>query len=267
MQPNVSLVKNQPQETNKRGQPLFFFTVFSHFLQHQSICILYTVHIPRKVIYMNGRNITIIIFSIVGLFLLAYGTRIGIDHLVKYAGIALGFSISLLAVVFHLVGNTIPGLHVFTFLMNSFTTGFSISSFYTYFDINISNIELQHVMIVAFITILVATLFQRLKYRNKYLLIFILLTFPTIITLWIVTGNSMYGMVLFTAIITFFFIHGIFTKSTTLKEYLKVQSERSFGFYAVVTIIVFIVISNGEALEGLGYGFDPTGSKRKTHRY
>jgi hypothetical protein len=191
----------------------------------------------------------------VGIGLTTISLLYGLETFEAITGLLLGFAITLLSVIIHLMGNLTTVLHLISFTINSITVGWSISSVYTYLEVIPSKDDIFLVgAIMGMIGLSLVVLFQITKnaYYKKglYIVTTTLLLLSTII-LWFSIKELLYSLFIFYAIIVIFHSLSYVLQSDDLETFRKHKSIISFSHYILVSIIALVIVSEGEALQGL----------------
>lgn len=184
------------------------------------------------------------------------GIQAGLESSSKWVVIIIGLGMMIGTIIVFQMGKTNRALYYIACTLNSFATGLVMSAYYIHFEYNPPYESNVLIAIVVFIVVSLLGLIpiKEKIYKKRKLITALLVVFgyTVILTLLLVTKDQFYSQVFFISQIGFFFtIAMIFLKDE--EEVLRYCSLSTFGVFIVVLASVLIVLSEGEALEGVGY--------------
>lgn len=181
------------------------------------------------------------------------GMFIGFEQENKWVITGLSVGILLLSIILFQMGKKNNFLYYISNSLNSFATGLVISIYYIHYDITLNMNSLLFVITSLFIVINVISIIPNsriMKNKTKLKSFLIILTgYMVTIPLWIIYDNPIYSLLFFLLHILYFYIIAI--KIVNSDNLLRTISLSTFGMFALVTYAVIIVVSEGEALEGV----------------
>ena len=209
---------------------------------------------------------TMLLFFLGALFITIQGLNVGLEYINQFFGLIIGVVLVLISIIFHQLGKR-KDKHFFiiSYVMNYFATGLSISTYYVMTD----NVVIERdifiaviIVLISFLLFLLVSLHQNIKSFITALVVLIVIgTYVATITMWImddVTINSMLFFVANIGLFNIFVLNRYLIKGTSI---FQLESGYSYGAYIVISIVVLVIISEGEVLDAGGIGFGD--SKRK----
>ena len=156
----------------------------------------------------------------------------------------------------HFLGKKKTIYYFITYLINSIAVGLSISTHYHVKEIIPSDKQFLIVSLISFGIILITSLLTLPKVIKPFAKLIvsleILALFITSIVLWINNDPTFYSLLFYYLNITYFYMVCTITASSNIKQLFRKISIVSFSVFIIISIIVIIIISEGEVLEGLG---------------
>jgi hypothetical protein len=209
-----------------------------------------------------------IIFAFIGLLIISYSVDFGFEYLVSYdksIGLVIGIALMIVGILIYQLGKFNQIFYYMSFIINMIAIGLSIT---TYYVLKAYSLAMQDFYVAILISIAILILFsllsriQLIKRHHKFFLtVFIILSFMISLTLWLSSDNFT-GLSFYFLNVMYFFMIGIVSSPESFKEIAKEMAWISFGAFILISIIVLIIISEGEALSGLD-GFDLSEPRKK----
>ncbi|MBE6648533.1 MAG: hypothetical protein E7614_03315 [Ruminococcaceae bacterium] len=216
-----------------------------------------------------SRSLTVYGFSLFSLFIFLTSSNIISNNLNKWVAFWVGIALMACAVPLHCCKKKIT--YVISVFLNSFGGGFCFSALLSHKDLKAEISEFILGVLPSFVVLTLILLLVLLSKKRKRILnvALIILSVALIIVsfeLWMKYDNMSYMFGFFCAIISAFY-SGVFlyTANKENRNIMRDISFGSFGFFMLIAIIVLIIISGGEVLEGLGDIFGG-GSKDKKNK-
>lgn len=198
----------------------------------------------------------ILLYVLVAYVLITVGLHSGFELFNRYVSIIIGISMMLLAIPIHVLGKKQLLFYLISFLMNTFGLGLSFATYYEYRGMLPT---IDDFIIVSMITFSVIAFFgamtfpKRIKpYVKLFAVVVIMVLFIVSIVLWVRNEALIYSLFFYFLNTTYFFMVGMISASHQLKDLAKEMSLTSFGAFIILSIIVLLIVSEGEALEGIG---------------
>ena len=204
---------------------------------------------------MRYKRRVIFLYVIAAYILMTLAISFGNVNLTKWFGIIVGLSLMLVAIPFHFSGRLSRVGYVISFLLNSVGVGFSISTFYTKFQLTPDLNSMFIASVIGFCIVLIFGFMTHSEYIKPYgkeiVSLIIIGLYITSIVLWIQNDDIIYSLIFYYLHIAYFYMVGMIISSNSLDDLTREMSIISFSAFLLISIVVLIVISEGEALEGL----------------
>ena len=215
----------------------------------------------------KAKAFVVFLFSAASLGILAVSVQFAVIICSKWYGLVAGISFMILAIPFHLLARKRPFFYVFSFLSNFIGCGFSVSAYYLTRDLSLNLLELIIAAVPACAILLLIYLMLQIYSKTKKatlsiaaIINFILLVIAVIY--WIKSGDTFFSLGFFYLLVSLFFIcvFGV-TINHDERPVLRDISYGSFGSFVILTVVIIVILSEGDFLDigDLGFG----GSKKK----
>lgn len=226
---------------------------------------------------MDNKRTTVLLYSFISLLMISLCVYLGFEYLVEaneWLGLFTGIGFVVLAIPFHFLGKHRSHLYFLSFMFNIIGVGFSITSYYIFKQYQLGIFDFLTAISVSFGILTAFGMLSSLSFYKHhpifYTIIIILMCFMISLNLWLTTP-SFSGLTFYYLNVVYFFMIAMVSESADIKELSRIMSLISFGSFILISIIVLFIITEGEALDGIGdgiaEGFDlPIGSKRKKDR-
>jgi hypothetical protein len=219
--------------------------------------------------YINTKAKALVVFlsALSALAILVSSTLIAASFGLRWEGLAIGIVLMILAIPFHKLAKKLPSLYVVSFLMNSIASGFSVSTYYAYKDISPDLFALVIAVLPAGAMLALAYLMVQAfpRVRSKAFPVTALMNIVLLviaIVFWIRTGWVVFSFGFFALLLSLFYLCVFRTViDHDERSILKDISFGSFGSFVILTVVVVVILSEGDILE-IG-SFDFGSSKRK----
>jgi hypothetical protein len=211
-----------------------------------------------------------IIFAIIGLLIVSLSIDFGFENLYsqdKRIGLVIGVVLMIVGILVYQLGNIHQIFYYLTFLINMIAVGLSITSYYVLKAYSLTSQDFMVAIIISISVLILFSLLSRVsiikRHHKLFLTFFILISFFTSLSLWL-SSNIFTGLTFYFLNVIYFFMIGIVSSPESFKDIAKEMAWISFGAFILISIIVLIIISEGEALSGFdGVVFDGEKRKRK----
>lgn len=208
-------------------------------------------------------------YTLLAYLLVIFGVSIGLIVFERWLGIFVGIGVMLLAIPFHLSGKQNPILYLFSFVLNSIGVGFSISTYYQHFNQTPSLEQMIFVVFVGLIALSIVSIITSPKVTKKYgkliVSFFIICFLISTIILWVNNSGIVYSLLFFFLNISYFYMVANVIKTDDIVSFWRIISIVSFGAFIVISLVILIIISEGEVLQGLD-GLSSVGNKNKKNK-
>ncbi len=221
-------------------------------------------------------------YFVCSLLLIVLTTYLGMQLSNGYGGLIAGILIIAVSVLLYFIFNKkkLSKLFVFVYILNSVGIGLSLSTLYikTEVSFNLFNhIDIQRILLAICIISLFSLLmlFSAVVLYKKEGVLYYWLTLSvhilaliTFTVFWIANGNNITCSLLFFFEIIALSYHILYLKVNSYNNLFKKISAYSFGLYFIITLIVLIVISEGDfsgfdgGIGGLDIGPNKSSVKR-----
>lgn len=205
---------------------------------------------------MKYKRTIVLLFVLLTYILVFLAIKFGINHLHNRLGLIIGLGLMFISLPIHFLGKKKTIYYFITYLINSIAVGLSISTHYHVKEIIPSDKQFLIVSLISFGIILITSLLTLPKVIKPFAKLIvsleILALFITSIVLWINNDPTFYSLLFYYLNITYFYMVCTITASSNIKQLFRKISIVSFSVFIIISIIVIIIISEGEVLEGLG---------------
>lgn len=202
---------------------------------------------------MTNRVWIDIISATVGIALIILGTVVGISIFPPITAVIVSVVVILISIIIHKMGIETTALYGLSFTINSLATGISLSAFYVYREEIVSSDVIIQVAGVAITVLVIMALLNGITkikmVRMTFLVVFLIGSIITTLILWIENNEVFYSLLFFVFIFVDFHVWGFYKETILMEEYYRQKSSISFGVYILITIVVLIVLSEGDILE------------------
>ncbi len=211
-----------------------------------------------------------LLFGLWALVLFVVGLIGAVAYLQKGVSFFGGFALMIGAVALHVCGRKNPGLYLLAFVVNSFANALVAASYYLSFDLRLTlSYGLQALIPGTILLLLAYVCFGLLQKGRKWTSTILILCNSLLIiaavVLWARGDRAYYSLMFFTLLITLIYL--IVFSVSVFREGASVRksfSTGSFGLFALIALVVIILLSEGEALDGIFDGLDfPSSGKKK----
>jgi hypothetical protein len=217
---------------------------------------------------MNYKRLSIGIYGVIALIIVSFSIHFGFEYLVSYnqwIGLIIGIFMMMIGILIYQLGKKNQIFYQLTFFLNMVAIGFSITAYYVLKAYSLTLKDFLVAILVSTGILILFSLSSRinlLKNHHKlFLAIFILVSFIVSLALWL-SSDLFTGLSFYFLNITYFFMIGIVSTPDSFKELSKEMAWVSFGAFILISIIVLIVLSEGEVLSGVD-GISLNGSKKR----
>jgi len=217
---------------------------------------------------MHYKRTSMIIFGFIGLLIVSISIHLGFKYLVTYnqwIGLIFGVILLIIGIAIYQLGEKNQFFYQLTFIINMIGIGFSITAYYVFKAYSLTLRDYQVAIIIAIGVFILFSLLSRIqiirRHHKIFLALFILISFILSLSLWL-SSDSFTGLSFYYLNVIYFFMIGVVSSPESFKDISKEMAWISFGAYLLVSIIVLIIISEGEALTGID-GFSISGEKKK----
>ena len=220
----------------------------------------------------KAKAFVVFLFSLISVALIAVAAFLGVAVFKEFYGLAAAITLMILAIPFHLQGKKRKWTYTVSFLMNSVANGFSVSTYYSAKNIDLSIEGVLLAVIPAVGILLLVYLMLQTFNKTKKVTVTVACILNGALTvaltvLWIIYGWLIFSFGFFCSLISFFYlcVFGI-TVNHDERSVLRDISFGSFGSFIIITVVVIFILSEGEILEGfdgLDFGGSGKNSKKK----
>lgn len=213
------------------------------------------------------------LFSAAALGVFASSAAFGTSFFTEWLGILAGVLTMGAAIPCHLLGKKQKFLYFLSFLFNSVGCGFSASAYYTTEKINADLGELFAAALILAVFLFASSMLYCFTTEAFTAACVTLCVLDALIAAfavygWMTDGDAFFSFLFFSCLVAFFYIFAI---QTAAKEYetceiMRTISLHSFGIFILVTVIVILIISEGDGLDGLDLGDTGSGNSKKKNK-
>lgn len=215
------------------------------------------------------KRIIIVISAFIGLIIASLSITFGFDYLVEHNqwfGLIIGVVFMAIGLIVFQWGKQRPLLYVLSFIFNMIGVGLSITAYYVLKAYALAFYDFLFAIGVAMALLIGFSLFTKIKWIRKHLkfwlVVVIMVSFVSSLILWIV-GDSFTGLSFYFLNVIYFFMVSVIKDLDDKKDTLRELAIISFGSFILVSLVVLIILSEGEALQGID-GFGMGGKSKKS---
>lgn len=217
------------------------------------------------------RNLFTSVLCMLGAYaVFVISTFIYCSVMTSWRGIEVGIVLSLLAIIPHCLGKKYRILYFVSMIMNTVGSGFSVSAIGYEVSPKLGELITYYLPSVIFTLIICSVLFilscsseNATAYGSIGAIAAGVIFSVVMLILWIRNGGFLFGFSFFTSVFT-----AILTTALALsldgEAFVapKYISFGSFGVFIIITVIVLLVLSDGELLDGLDIDLPEIGGKK-----
>lgn len=216
---------------------------------------------------MPFKRWTILGSALIGLLIISFSIFSGFEYLVghnQWIGLIVGIGMMMVAILIYQLGKRSSFFYWMTFIINMIGIGLSITAYYVFKAYDLELIDFMTAIGVSMsllIIIALITMMPMIKKHQKIVIsIIILISFITSLILWL-SVDTFSGLSFYYLNVIYFFMVAIIATTDSFKNFSQEMAWVSFGAFVVVSIIVLIILTEGEALSGVDV--DTSGIIRK----
>lgn len=220
---------------------------------------------------MEHKRLTILGFAVLGLIISSVSIYLGFEYLVghnKWLGLFIGIGFMVLGIIIYQFGKSHGLFYLLAFISNMVGVGLSITAYYVLKEYSLALYDFIFAITVSMLMLsgyLGLTLIKTFKKHIKWMTaVIILISFILSLSLWL-SVDEFSGLSFYFLNVIYFFMVGMISVTDSLKDLSKEMAWVSFGAFILVSIIVLIILSEGEALsgmDGLDFGVSPKKKKK-----
>ena len=195
----------------------------------------------------------------------------GLFTVSKWIGVSVAAGIFIVMAILTIIFRKRKFISYIVIPVNGLANGIAVSSLFVYLD-KFPEIWHTSLLFVAlcFLFYIYCILTRFSFFQNHFVICICLYTLILLavgITCLVVVGNTIFALALLCLIPFFAFLLLLVSKSRNFFELLKSGVYSSFAVLALIILVVILVLSQGEALDGLGDGLDASfgGSVKNTN--
>ena len=220
---------------------------------------------------MNYKRTLILGYAILGLLIVSLSIYLGFEYLYghnKWLGIIIGVIFMIIGIIVYQFGKKYLFTFFLSFILNMIGVGLSITSYYVFKEYSLTLYEFSYAFIISLSLLIGFSLLTLINALNKhikwFLAIIIVVSFITSLILWL-SSDQFTGLSFYFLNVIYFFMVGIIQSSDSIKKLSKEMAFVSFGAFILISLIVLIIISEGDALSGFdGVDINPRRKRKKS---
>lgn len=217
---------------------------------------------------MEHKRLKILGFALLGLIISSLSIFLGFKYLAnhnQWLGLIIGICFMILGITLYQFGKKKGIFYLLSFIFNMVGVGLSITSYYIFKAYSLKLFDFTFAITIAMLMLsgfLRLTTIESVKKYIKWITgLIILISFIVSLILWL-SINEYSGLSFYFLNIIYFFMVGMISVTESLKDLSREMAWISFGAFIFISIIVLIIISEGEALSGMD-GIDLVSGRRK----
>ncbi len=218
---------------------------------------------------MEYKRLTIVEFAVLGLIISSLSIYVGFEYLVghnQWLGLIIGVGFMVIGIILYQFGNKHGLFYLLSFISNMIGVGLSITAYYVLKAYSLEFRDFVFAIMVSIMMLsgfLALTWMERVKRHIKWITaLIVLVSFIISLILWL-SVDAFSGLSFYYLNVIYFFMVGMISVTDSLKDLTKEMAWVSLGAFILISIIVLIILSEGEASSGMD-GFDlGTGKNKK----
>lgn len=215
---------------------------------------------------MKSKNWIILLYSAISLITFATLTNIAVDVSTDAYGVMIGIVLMICAIPLHKFGEEYSFLYTLSFAVNTIANCFSVSAYYLTKKISINALDLIYASVPSIIILTILCLLLVLFKQRKKPIVFTILTINILLILasiffWVTKKSVIYSFGFFSLLIALSYI-AVFALNEERFNVFQSISFCSFGCFIIITIVVMVLLSEGEILSGFDGDLGLTSKKK-----
>lgn len=211
---------------------------------------------------VRHKPICIYVFSLVSIAIFPVSMQLAMDVFASWRSLIAALLLIASAVILHFVFKRNASVQCFSFILSAFANGVSASALYLHLGVRLS---LSDMYLSAALAVLLLLLPCLAAYMKPKLLGVIAIGETALMLLLSVLGvvlryaldSHIYGFAsLVYVIAAFFSVIFYITVRDKRRSVFRDLGYASFGVFAIITAIVIVIISEGDAIDGFDIGID-----------
>lgn len=205
---------------------------------------------------MHFKRLTILGSALLGLLIISFSIFFGFEYLVghnQWIGLVLGIAMMIVGILIYQLGKKRTLFYWIAFIFNMIGIGLSITSYYVLKAYELGFVDFITAILVSVSLLAIFGLLTMIsairKHQKIYISIIIVISFITSLILWL-SVDSLSGLSFYYLNVIYFFMVGMISATDSFKDLSKEMAWVSFGAFILVSIIVLIILTEGEALSG-----------------
>ncbi|MBU1142376.1 MAG: hypothetical protein KKH92_01890 [Firmicutes bacterium] len=210
---------------------------------------------------MQFKRLVILLYAFIGLLITSLSISFGFEYLVnlnQWMGLIIGVLFMFLGMIIYQFGKKIPVFYIISFVLNMIGVGLSITAYYVFKAYALNQVDFIFAIMVSLSILAGFGLMTFIPIIKRHLKITISITIITVFAvslyLWL-SVDEFTGLSFYFLNIIYFYMIAMIQGTPSLKDLSKEMALVSFGSFILISIIVLIILSEGEVLGGLD-GFD-----------
>ncbi len=218
---------------------------------------------------MHKRRI-VITSALVGLIIASLSIEFAFQHLInhnQWFGFIIGVVFMIMGVISYQFGKKHVLFYMLSFVLNMIGVGLSITAYYVLaafpldFEHYVIAIAVAMGLLIGFAVVTNIPIMK--KHSKVWLVLTIIAAFGLSLTLWILS-DTFTGLSFYFINIIFFYMVSVVEAVDDDKDVFKELAKISAGAFVLVSIIVLVILTEGEALQGLdGFNASSISGKKR----
>ena len=199
----------------------------------------------------------IIISTFIGLIIASLSIEFAFQYLVghnQWFGLMIGVGFMMLGFISIYLGSKFWPFLILAYILNMIGVGLSITAYYVLKSFPLDRVDYMVAIGVSLAMLIGFALFSSIPFirrHNKlWLVIVIVLSFVMSLILWL-TVDSFTGLSFYYLNVTYFFFISVIESVDSHKKIFKELAINSAGAFILISLIVLIILSEGEVAGGL----------------
>ena len=223
---------------------------------------------PFYFLQNRGRSLYVFLFAVAALVCFVPATCVATALFSRWSGLIAGGCLMLLAIPAHRLGKYHKIGYAIAYLLNTLGNGCSVSALYSLKGVSLSPSYMWRAILPAVAVLLIACIVLLILPQIKRAFVTVtcvscVLAAIVLFVLWATEYSYVFGYAAFALLVAFYYLCVMeITVGHTERSCLRDISFGGFGSFVILTVVVLIILSDGDVLDGLelGEGF---GGRRK----
>jgi hypothetical protein len=204
---------------------------------------------------MEHKKISILLYAVIGFLIVSFSIHFGFEYLHElnqWSGLIIGGIVLLISWIVFFLGKKTPLLYRVSFVLNMVGVGLSITSYYVFkvYALALQDFIIAYLLAIGLIIIFsLLTYIKFLKRHIKFVIsLVVFISFISSLVLWL-SVDEFTGLSFYFLNVAYFYLIAIMSKNEGKVDLMREMSIVSFGAFFIVSFIMLVILSEGEAFQ------------------